>query len=183
MATFDDLRELYIKWSDRHNKYRSDSLQLILGLAIGFCQYIGAPETYQDSDKSTKRYVFPLEATRDAEGKIHYNEPKHITDVLTLDENDYWIAGIGVVLDRRENAYPKTHFQFNIRFILRERICELHIGDEAEGKFEFDLDNPDNVKSAYDYMVSNMRKVLSLQPWSTMEKTLIGFELPRTQEL
>lgn len=182
MSTFDELRKLYTIWAGSHSKYQSDSMQLVLGLANGFCRHIGAPKTYQDFDGSSKEYVFPLEAFRDTEGKIHLNKPEHMIDVLTRDEDGYWIAGIAVALDRAENSYQKTIVQFYIRFILRDHMCELHIGDESDGKFEFDVDKADSGKPAYEYMVSLLRKLLSLQPWSTWKKAPIGFEPPRIQE-
>jgi hypothetical protein len=182
-TTFDELRALYTEWSDRHNTYQFSSARLVRGLANGFRHYIGAPETFQDFDKSTKRYVFALVATRDDEGKIHFNEPKYMTDVLTLDEDGYWLAGIGVVLDRGEHTYPKTDFRFYIRFVLRGRQCELQIGDESAGKIEFDIENEESVKPVYEYMVRLLKETLAMKPWSIPSKAPIGFEVPpRPQE-
>jgi len=177
MSTFDELRELYKKWGDCISNNKLESARLPWGLANGFRHYIGAPDTFRDSEKSTQKYVFALKAICDDKGTIQYNEPKNKTDVLTLGEDGYWSAGIAVVLDRGENTYPKTDFRFFIRFVLRDRQCELHIGDKGAGKFKFNMDNEESVKPVYEYMVGLLKEILNMKPWDMQipSKAPIGF--------
>lgn len=183
MATFDDLLNLSIEWENRILKYKSDSWQFVYRLADGLIQYIGAPKSYQDVDKSLKSYVQPLQVTRLSGDIIEFNHaPESISDVITDDGNGYWLSGIKIVVGR-EHVLPKPYFMFPIRFIIRETQCELHIGGKNYEQFDFDVQNfnpasklfPDGVMKAYDYMIEYLRKTLILTPWSAQEKTSIGF--------
>lgn len=183
MSTFDELRSLYIAWDDSHQQHHRDATQLALTFASGFSGYLGAPETYIDfNTRINKRYIQPMTATRDEDGIVHFDEPKTFLDVITRDENGYWTFGIKIVLDRMANAYPKSEFQYFIKFALRDRLCELHIGHEGGRKFELNLDSPDSMRQAYDFMLEMLRKVLTTQPWSTGEKAPIGFAVPETRK-
>ncbi len=182
MAIFDDLRAQYSVWDERHKQYRFASMQFVFKLASEFTSYIGAPITYLDfRDKSTKRYIEPLQAVRDDEGNIHYKEAMTPIDAITHDKDGYWISGIKLVLDHGDKTYPKSSFHIPIRFMLRENQCELKIGTDNDGRFEFDLSDPNNFKPAFDYMVLLLNGVLELKPWSTIGKSPIGFTMPQPE--
>jgi hypothetical protein len=171
-TTFDELCELYTEWRDRISNYKYDSAKLVWHLAKEFRHYISAPETI---DEFGKRYTYALKVNRDAEGEIHYDEPEYSTDVLNLDEDGYWSSAIVVVLD---DVYAKTDFKFEIRFVLRGRQCELHIGKEKDGKFEFNVDAAESRKPAYEYMVRLLKETFKREPWSIPSKAPIGFRQP-----
>ena len=188
MTTFDDLRALYIGWSNRHREYFEDSYQFICRFAVQFGKYIGAPETYKEMSPGgdpkkapTKRYVGLLRAIKDDGGKVHLNEAEFPMDVVTPDDGGYWISGIKVTIDRAENTYPKSEFTFPVRFTLEPGQSRLQIGDRPEGKFEIEANNPDSFKTAYEYMVSLLRGVFESPPWSSSKKTEIGFAPPEKE--
>ncbi|MFZ0946215.1 MAG: hypothetical protein WB930_09265 [Syntrophobacteraceae bacterium] len=183
MTIYDELLGLCITSQDRLIKYKTESIGLIQQFARRMSEYIGAPNTYVDYDKLEKPYVKALNATRNDDGSITFGEPKSILTSVTEDEDGYWISGIKIVIGRA-NILPKPYFIFPVRFILRERQCELEIGNRSGENFIFDLDEfnsssgviPTGVQAAYDYMIEHLRKVLALSPWSVIrEKAPIGF--------
>ncbi len=188
MSTFDDLRSLYTTWTELGLQHERDAAQLVWNLAKGFAKQIEAPDTYPElpSDKAkpyiepwyvkANRYIQPRKAVQDETGEIQFHVPEHPMEVVTRDMG-FWISGIMLVLDRAANQYPKTHFQFFLKFSLKDRQCELSIERDAGQKFTFDIDHLDEAKPVYEYMVQMLQKLLSMPPWSTLEKSPIGFAL------
>jgi hypothetical protein len=188
MTIFDDLRRLYIAWSDRRRRYFNDSWQFVYHFAAGFGNYIGAPATYNEMSSGnnpnripTRWYVEPLQAIKDDGGEVHLKDAESHMDVVKWDGDGYWISGIRVMIDTAESAHPKEGFTFLVRFTLRTGQSELQIGDEADGKFEIDAEKPDSFKPAYEYMVTLLQTLLDSPPWNISEKTQIGFRPPQKE--
>jgi hypothetical protein len=188
MTAYDELRDLYKAWRDRYTQYELVSAQLVWSLASGFAKHIGAPESYPDlGTRHPKWYVYPQKVIRDENGEIHYEEPKTRMDAITRDDTGYWTSSIAVVLEQAANAYPKMSFCFFLRFIIRDRQCEIYLDEINHLRLDLSIDDTNNYGQVYASMRDMLKKMLSMQPWSTGEKSPIGFvppvKAPETQIL
>jgi hypothetical protein len=174
MSIFDDLREACATWNQRYNDYKIQSVQFAWNFAEEFRQYTGAPPSYVDIDRSTKRYIELAKAVLQEDGGFSFEQPRFHTDALDRDENGYWITGLRITVDRAPNSYPKMYFVVFLRFVVRENRCEMEIGFEPK-RFTFDLANSDQVKPAYDYIIGIMHSIFAMPPWEANQKSPIGF--------
>jgi hypothetical protein len=191
MSHFNDLRGNYSAWRETQNDYARESMQFAQMLANEFKRYIGAPDSFDDLEsKRPVRYVTVLAAKKDKQtGEFIPTNPQSPMDVLYYDEDDcFWVTGIGLVLDKDANTYPKAQFTYLIRFIRRDSQVELHVGPERK-RFFIKLKDPEGLvpdeetmNPIFDYMVGSLRETLSLRLWDAPLKGQIGFvELGQNQ--
>ncbi len=178
MSIFDEMRQACATWNERYRDYEIQSAQFAWNFAEGFRQYIGAPPSYVDIDRSNKWYIELLKAIPQENGGFSFEQPKLPTDALDRDENGYWITGLRITVDRAPNAYPKMYFVVLLRFVVRENKCEMELGFESK-RFTFELANSDEARPAYDYIIGLMHSIFAMPPWQVNQKSPIGFMPPQ----
>lgn len=175
MTLFTDLQAAYATWQQARNDYRLNSLRFIQRFAEAFRKHIGAPEHYtaDDQAKSRKPYVEVLAVSEDEEGNYNFTSSRSPFELLSQQPDGFWQTGIGLVVDRNANTFPKAQFTYLISFVLRGGDCEMIYPDRR--LFTFPSNKLDDQRPIFDYMLSLLDEILSTQPWETTEKRPIGF--------
>jgi hypothetical protein len=132
MSPFEEIQQVCKKWSEDGHNYLIQSAQFAQRFANGFREYIGAPEHYLDLDRqTTKEYVEPRKIIRNSAGEEEAVLPKHGTDVLTRQDDGFFLFGVRFVVDSATNAFPKQSLVYVVRFRLVEAICEMKVAGES----------------------------------------------------
>jgi hypothetical protein len=175
MTLFSDLQTAYATWQEARNDYRMNSFRFIRRFAEAFGKYIGAPAhfTADDESKSQKPYVEVLAVSEDEEGNYSFNSSNSPFELLSQQPDGFWQTGIGLVVDRNASTFPKAQFTYLIQFVLRGTDCEMIFPHDR--RFSFPVNNLDDQKSIFDYMLGLVEHTLGMQPWETSEKRPIGF--------
>lgn len=175
MTLFSDLQAAYAAWDQAHHDYLLNSVGFIHQFAAAFRKHIGAPEHYTaiDQAKSRKPYVQVLAVTEDEEGNYKFTPSRSPFELLSQQPDGFWQTGIGLVLDRNTNTFPKTEFTYRIKFVLRGADCEMIFPDDH--RFTFPVNNLDDQKPIFEYMLGLVEHTLGMQPWETREKRPMGF--------
>jgi hypothetical protein len=177
MAVFDELRAEYAVARDANlNHYHlCDIFARGLGRRLG--TYIGAPETFSDIGGDPVDYIEAVEVEELNDGSYRSVKTEDSRHLIQRDENGYWLTGLRFTVDSAANEFPKHNFLFLIRFVLRERQCEMLVADSKE-VFTFDIDDPNGPKPVYDLIVKILKDFFALPPWETKRKHPIGFVPP-----
>ncbi len=85
------------------------------------------------------------------------------------------LAGVGVHLEPGgNNSFPKTEFQVELQFKLRENTIELEI--PPNGRFQINLNDRSSWQEAFEHITTELARTLTLRPWETAERRgSIGF--------
>lgn len=179
MPDFEELRLLYTAWNGKLFQYHIDANQLVVRLAAHFREHIAAPKTFVKPDGSEGLYVEPMKVRRGHDGYFQFEEAGgSILDIASREDDGWWIAGIKIILDQGENAYPKRPFCFFLTFFLRDREGELYFEDTKKDRFKFVIDDIASLDPLCEGMVSILQKTLATPPWGVWEKGPIGFAHP-----
>lgn len=186
MTTFTDLQKSYKDWRERQRNYEQDAVQLVYSLAAGLLSHIGAPTSFAvERDRGTARrpYAEPIKVVIDENGQMHFCSPDNPMDVLTRSDKDgYWISGVKLLLDEATNVFPKGAFNFQVHFVLREKVGEVQIVGKT---LNIRRDDPESLVPVYTAIVNHLEKVLAQPPWEKLPRVTgnIGFELPAVEEI
>lgn len=174
MSTFDELREACATWNERYRQYELESAQFAWNFAEGFRNYIGAPASYVDFDRTSKWYIELLKTSQNQDGVFSFDQPKFRTDAVGRDKDGYWITGLRVTIDQSENTYPKMYFVVLLRFAIREKTCEMKVGFESKS-FTLDVAKSNEAVPAFDYMIGLIQSIFATPPWEVRQTFPIGF--------
>jgi hypothetical protein len=177
MTLFSDLQAAYTKWQQARSDYRTLSLNFLRQFAEAFRKHIGAPEHYNvPEDDARKPYVELLMVSEDEEGHYRFSGSRSPFDLLSQEPDGFWLTGIGLVVDRSANVFPKAEFYYPIRFVLRGSNSEMIFpGGE---RFVFSTNAVDDQKQVFDYMLGIVKDILGTPPWETTARRSIGFVPP-----
>ncbi len=173
MSAFEEIQQLYEKWSKDGHDYLVLSAQFALRFANGFREHIGAPQHYLELDRqTTKEYVELRKIIRNSAGEEEAVEPRHGTDVLTRQDDGFFLFGVRFVVDSAINAFPKQWLIYLVRFRVVEDLCEMKVAGES---FSFGARDNSARAPVYDHMVAVLKKELERKPWDGVQKQTIGF--------
>jgi hypothetical protein len=100
---------------------------------MDFREHVGAPEHYLDIDRQTKKaYVEPRKIPRESSSE-EKSVPEYGLDLVTREDDGFFVFGVRFVLDRATNAFPKSPFVYVVRFRLLEDNCEMEVAGETCG--------------------------------------------------
>jgi hypothetical protein len=175
MTIFGDLQAAYGAWQQARNNYRMNSFHFMRHFADAFRKYVGAPEQYiiDQEQGDQKPYVDLLEVSEDEEGNFSFAASRSPVDALSRCSDGFWQTGIGLVVDRNINSYPKAEFYFPIKFVLRGTECEMIF--LPDNKFTFSADAVESQTAVFDYIVGVLEELLSTKPWETTQKAFNRF--------
>jgi len=174
MTIYDDLREQYAQWTQEDLDYWRSSGRFAEHFATGFKEYIGAPEHYRDpatGDRLPYVQLCALEDDHSAPGGTRFR-PTKFHDALTAGDDGYLTFGVSAILERAQNAFPKTSFNFSIGMLPRAAgWCRMRIAGES---LEIDMADDQARAPAYDHMLKTLQRWLASRPWDE-QKNPIGF--------
>ena len=148
MTIFEDLRAEYKVARESALDYQRNSALFAQRLARRFQNYIGAPENYLGLNRrDTGHYIEPMKVTITGPANFTPEEPQGLTDLISKDDDGYWLVGLRLTLDVADNTFPKDKFVFLLRFVVRDDECEMSVGFDKRS-FKFQL-NDDEESSPY----------------------------------
>ena len=177
MTIFDRLREACTAWDKRYRDYKMKSTEFAWSFAEKFRQYISAPASYVDFDRTVKWYVQPLKVVQNEVGEYSFDQPKSRGEALDRDKDGYWVTAIRITVDRDQNSFHKMYFVVLLQFAIRENTCEMDVGFQPK-HFTFDITNSDAANVVYDYVLGLIHS-FATPPWEVNQKSPIGFMPPQ----
>ena len=175
MTIFEDLRKDYQIARETSLEYQRSSALFAQRLARRFQIYIGAPDNYRTMKQDdTRWYVQPMRTTLRGHNDFVSETPEGLHDLLTKDEDGYWLVGLRLTLDIAANAFPKDNFVFLLKFTIRGGECEMSVGFGKDAR-KFQADDDEGIKPIFDNMISQLKELFARKPWDMPKKNTIGF--------
>lgn len=172
MQNFDELNALYRDFRTRNRNYALQAAQFVRDFAAELANHIGAPKSFRrPTDNKNVPYIQALKFDPDPRSF----DPLEPFDYLVWNDDDgKWLAGVGVHLEPANNAFPKTEFQVELQFKLRENAIDLEV--PPNGRFQIDLNDRASWRQALEHIISELARTLKLKPWEASERReSIGF--------
>ena len=127
MPKIDELREAYISYLDNNDRMIAENIRFAEVMVHGFREYLGLPASFEqpvDHGVEMKPYIlwFKFDDTND-DGPM--TEVNFLPDAMTHFRDGSFHFGFALVLDKKENTFPKS--SFSIRVACSREGNEVHV--------------------------------------------------------
>jgi hypothetical protein len=125
MSKIEEIRKALAEKEDHVQAMRVLAASIAMHLADGFRDYIGLPSTYLSADRKTNSYVTFIKVDHENEELVE--DANYVNESITILYDASIHFGIGITLDRAENAFPKKRFTFYIVCSIEDSELKVNI--------------------------------------------------------
>lgn len=172
---YDAVRVAFGEREDAKRKYLQENTQFANLIANGFQKFMGMPDQYEhkkNNETSYRSYVPMYRVEEDGS----YKEMPFFGDAVTHCSDGTFDFGLGIVLEFKENAYPKQIVQTKVECERREDKVSVNIaGEKVVCSFD-GYESPD-IEKVHHLLYGLLNDWLTSRWGDPETKRTLGFKL------